>query len=152
MSDAGDTLGSGDLRLLAMIGDAFEHGLDPIPDHLAVAARDAFTWRLADAQLAELLFDSASDALTGVRGATRNRRSFRFGAGDAVIRVHLTQASMIMMIEPPLSVECRVVTEESSEAHRTDELGELVLDAPELPLRIEIDLPGGTVVTPWITG
>jgi hypothetical protein len=36
--------------------------------------------------------------------------------------------------------------------HRTDELGELVVDAPDLPIRIEVDLPGGTVVTPWVTG
>jgi hypothetical protein len=56
------------------------------------------------------------------------------------------------MIEPPLSVVCRVDTEQGNEEYRTDELGELVVDAPELPLRLEIDLPGGKVVTPWITG
>ena len=126
--------------------------LDPVPERLTAAARQAFGWRLIESQLAELLFDSASDELVGVRGASTDRRSFRYGAGDAVIRVHLTDASLIVMVEPPLSVSCRVETEDGGEEHRTDELGELVVDAPQLPVRLQIDLPGGKVVTPWITG
>lgn len=138
--------------LIERITDAFETQLPPIPTHLADAARDAFAWRVADAQLAELLFDSANDELVGVRGTTTERRSFRFGAGDFVIRVHTTPATLIVMIEPPLSVVCRVVTKQQSAEHRTDEMGELVIEATEQPLRIEVDLPSGTVVTPWIIG
>lgn len=139
--------------LLARIDDAFEHSLDAIPEHLTNAARDAFGWRLADVELAELLFDSASDELAGVRGSTSaQRRSFRFASGEFVIRVHLTAASMIVMVEPPMSVACTVATSESSSEHRTDELGEFVIDAPQLPVRLEVDLPSGKVVTPWITG
>ena len=138
--------------LLERIADAFETQLQPIPTHLADAARDAFAWRSADMQLAELLFDSANDELVGVRGTTTERRSFRFGAGDFVIRVHLTSATLFAMVEPPLSVVCRVVTKQGSTEHRTDEMGELVIDATEQPVRIEVDLPSGTVVTPWIIG
>ena len=138
--------------LLERIADAFETQLQPIPTHLADAARDAFAWRSADMQLTELLFDSANDELVGVRGTSTERRSFRFGAGDFVIRVHITPATLIVMVEPPLSVTCRVATEERTDEHRTDEMGELVIDAPELPLRIEVDLPSGKIVTPWITG
>lgn len=135
------------------LAEAFadEH-LDPIPARLTAAAHQAFGWRLVDAQLAELLFDSASDELVGVRGASTDRRSFRYGAGEAVIRVHLTDATLIVMVEPPLSVACRVDSEDGSEEYRTDELGELVIDAPQLPVRLEVDLPSGKVVTPWITG
>lgn len=139
-------------RLRDRIDDAFDHDLEPIPPRLTAAARDAFAWRSADAQLAELLFDSASSDLVGVRGTSTERRSFRFGADDSVIRVHLTASTLIIMIEPPLSVGCRVTGEAGTTEHRSDELGELVLDAPELPFRIETDLPGGTFVTPWITG
>lgn len=142
--------------LLERIRDAFEHDLDPIPARLTAAAVDAFAWRSADARLAELLFDSAGSELVGIRGTATERRSFRFGADDLVIRVHLTAATLIIMVEPPLSVGCRVATDDGATGvttdHRTDELGELVLDAPELPFRIEIDLPSGKVVTPWITG
>jgi hypothetical protein len=139
--------------LLDQLADAFDDAhLEPIPSRLSAAARAAYAWRRADAELAELLFDSASDTLVGVRGTTTDRRSFRYASGQFAIRVHLTDVSLIVMIEPPLSVECTVDRADGSERHRTDELGELVVDAPELPLRLEIELPGGTVVTPWITG
>lgn len=137
--------------LLAHIGDAFDE-LEAIPPRLSEAARAAFSWRRADAALAELLFDSSTDELVGVRGTTSDRRSFRFGADDFVIRVHLTSATMIVMIEPPVSVPCRIATEDSVDDHRTDEFGELAVGAPELPARVEVDLPNGTTVTPWITG
>jgi hypothetical protein len=139
-------------HLLDRIAAAFDVDLPPVPEHLTDAARDAFSWRRADAALAELLFDSASDELVGVRGGAATRRSFRFGAGDFVLRAHLTEATLIVMVEPPLSVACRIVTEHTRIDDRTDELGELAVDAPELPLRIEVDLPSGTTVTPWITG
>jgi hypothetical protein len=139
--------------LIDRLDEAFddEH-LDPIPSRLSSAARDSFGWRRADAVLAELLFDSTSDELSGVRGTATERRSFRYASGEVVIRIHLTDVSMIVMLEPPLSVACRVDTERGTEEHHTDDLGELVVDAPEPPLRLEVELPGGTVVTPWITG
>ncbi len=142
--DAPDTL-------LDRIGKAFDE-TEPIPPHLSEAARAAFGWRHADAELAELLFDSATDELVGVRGTSSDRRSFRFGADDFVLRVHLTPATLIVMIEPPVSVPCRIATEGTVDDHRTDDFGELVVAAPELPARVEVDLPSGVVVTPWITG
>lgn len=138
--------------ILSRLDDAFEHVLEPVPVRLSDAARQAFAWRLIDQQLATLIDDSSESELVGIRGAASDRRSFRFGAADVVIRVHLTPDTLIVMLEPPLSIDCRVVTEQSATDHRTDELGELVIDAPQVPVRIEVDLPGGRFVTPWITG
>jgi hypothetical protein len=138
--------------MVRRVDDAFEHAVPAVPPRLSAAARDAFAWRLADQQLAELLDDASDGELVGIRGTSTDRRSFRFAAGEFVIRVHLTEATLIVILEPPLSVGCRVSTEAGTDAHRTDDLGELVIDAPELPMRVELDLPGGTVVTPWITG
>lgn len=151
MSDDSST----DRDLIDLIGRAYDV-LPPVPPELSAAARDAFQWRRADLAIAELLFDSAADELVGVRGTSTERRSFRYGAGEFVIRVHLTASTMIVMLEPPLSVACRIAggDDRSVDAteHRTDELGELVVDVPELPIRVEVDLPGGTVATPWIIG
>jgi hypothetical protein len=50
---------------------------------------------------------------------------------------------------------CRITSgagDGATDAHRTDDLGELVVDVPEQPIRVELDLPSGTIVTPWITG
>lgn len=141
--------------LLRRISDAFERELPPIPDRVAGVASDAFQWRRADTALAELLFDSAQEDLVGIRGTSTERRSFRYAAGAAVLRVHLTASTMIVMVEPPLSVTCRVESggdDGTVDEHRTDELGELVVDAPAFPMRIEIDLPNGSYATPWITG
>ncbi len=138
--------------ILARLDDAFEQVLEPVPTRLSDAARQAFGWRLIDQQLATLIDDSSQSELVGIRGTASDRRSFRFAAGEFVLRVHLTPDTLIVMLEPPMSVVCRVVTEEATGEHRTDELGELVVDAPDVPVRIEIDLPGGRFVTPWITG
>lgn len=138
--------------LVERIGDAFDHDLDPIPARLTDAARNAFDWRRVDAELAELLFDSAEQELVGIRGTTSDRRSFRYAANEFVLRVHLTEETLIVMVEPPRSVPCRVVSESASTEHHTDELGELAVGLPELPLRVEVDLPSGSIVTPWITG
>lgn len=140
-----------DDTLLNRIDRAFDD-LEPIPDHLQHGARAAFSWRRADAELAELLFDSSLDELIGIRGTSSDRRSFRFGTDDAVIRVHLTGESLVVMVEPPVSVECRVAGEDETAVHRTDEFGELVVAAPDFPIRVEVDLPAGTIHTPWITG
>ena len=139
--------------MLGRIGDAYsDEALTAIPARLTAFAEQAFGWRLRDAELAQILFDSASDELVGVRGTTTERRSFRYGSGEFVIRVHLTDTSLIVMIEPPLSAPCRVSTIDGSIDHRTDALGELAVDTPELPVRLELDLPDGTVATPWIMG
>ena len=151
MGDHSIDSGSDD-AMLARIAAAFDRDLADVPDSLSSAARDAFQWRRADAILAELTFDSATDELTGVRGGGTERRSFRFAAGEMAVRLHLTKATMIVMIEPPLSVACRVVGGDGEPVdHRTDDFGELAVDAPEFPIRIEVDLPDCTVVTPWIT-
>lgn len=142
-----------DDELVALISAAFDRELPPIPARLTDAARDALAWRRVDAELAELLFDSAAADLVGARGGTVARRSFRYAAGDFVVRMHLTTDTMTVMVEPPLSVVCRVVSGDAGPVdHRTDELGELVIDVPSFPIRLELDLPSGTIVTPWVTG
>ncbi len=141
-----------ELRLLRQIDDAFDADLPVVPQRLLVAAVGAFAWRRVDAVLAELSFDSLNDELIGVRGTSNERRSMRFSTGDSVVRVHLTDATLTVMIEPPRSVECRIVSGDQIARARTDEMGEVVVDAPPLPLRLEVDHPSGQVVTPWITG
>lgn len=146
MSDPQD-----ELATVMALSRAFDQ-LPPVPTHLTEAAESAFAFIDVDSVLAELLTDSGGTELVGVRGNGGDRRSFRFGALDSIIRVHLTGSSVMLMLEPPLSVACRIVTRIDAVAARTDDLGELIADAPELPVRIEIDLPSGAVRTPWIIG
>jgi hypothetical protein len=146
MSDPQD-----DLATVMALSRAFDQ-LPPVPAHLTAAAESSFEFIDLDSVLAELITDSTDAELAGVRGHGGDRRSFRFGALDSIIRVHLTGSSVMLMLEPPLSVACRIVTRIGAVSARTDDLGELIADAPELPVRIEIDLPSGAVRTPWIIG
>ena len=61
-----------DDQLIATLGDAIIHA-DPVPEHVLAGARAAFTWRTIDAELAELVFDSANE-LTGVRSEASPRQ------------------------------------------------------------------------------
>ncbi len=146
MNDSND--GFDAIEVLTRAFDA----LPEVPTHLTAAAESAFDFIDADMVLAELLSDATNDDLVGVRGRGSDRQSFRFGALDSVIRVHLTGTSVLLMIEPPLSVACRIVTRVGATAGRTDDLGELTAETTELPVRIELELPSGAVRTPWIIG
>lgn len=140
-----------DMDAVRALSRAFDD-LPDVPASLTDAAIAAFDFIDVDSVLAELLTDTNSAELVGVRGNGSDRRSFRYGALDSIIRVHVTGSSVMLMLEPPLSVACRIVTRLGAVASRTDDLGELIADAPELPVRIELDLPSGAVRTPWIIG
>jgi hypothetical protein len=49
---------------------------DPVPTAVMAAARETFTWRSVDEELAQMLSDSADLALAGVRGSGDRRLSF----------------------------------------------------------------------------
>src|SRR5688572_26855827 len=77
-----------DDQWIATLGDAIRH-TDPVPEHVLAGARAAFTWRTIDAELAELVFDSASE-LTGVRSETMSRQ-VTFQAPGVEIEVMLIE-------------------------------------------------------------
>jgi hypothetical protein len=102
--------------------DALHHALeliDPTPDHVIEQARAALAWHGIDAELAELVFDSDTAALAGVRG------------GEA--------ARQITFHAPGLEIEVEVV----SERVRTV-LGQLV---PAQHATVDVRHSTGTVGT-----
>ena len=132
-----------------------DSSLEPIPPRSLGCCSRCVPWRRADAELAELLFDSASEELVGIRGGGSQRRSFRYGAGDVG---HPGPSLRRDPDRDDRTSACRWCAgcerercSASPSQYRTDELGELAVDAPELPARFEIELPSGTFVTPWIT-
>lgn len=61
---------------------------DPVPPGSEAAARSSFAWRTMDAELAELVHDSAleDERLAGVRGGT-GPRLLTFEVGDITVEV-----------------------------------------------------------------
>jgi hypothetical protein len=83
------TAGGADDELIALLKHALEDA-DPVPADAVRAAKEAWTWRTIDAELAALTYDSVVDegALVGVRG-TAAVRSLAFETGAITIEVEL---------------------------------------------------------------
>jgi hypothetical protein len=92
---------------------------DPVPALVTEAAKAALGWRRLDAELAELLSDSAvqEDALALARGAGAPVRSVTFQAGGLTIEIEIhvdgEQRTLLGQISPP--AETRVEIERADD-------------------------------------
>ena len=76
---------SDDDELMAVLAEAVAEA-DAVTDRRREAAQAAFTWRHVDAELMELLHDSALEAGAAVRGAGDPGRLLSFGRGELIDR------------------------------------------------------------------
>lgn len=130
--------------------------VDPVPAAVAVAARAAFGWRLIDAELAELTYDSVVDdaALVGVRGRG-GPRQLTFEAPGLTVEVEVGDDAgprLVGQLVPahPGTVEVR--HEGGSLTVAVDDLGRFATDrlpAGRLSLRCTADA-AAPVETEWV--
>jgi hypothetical protein len=137
-------------ELAALLGPQHE----PPPEVLH-AAREVFTWRTVDAELAALTWDSLVDAEpVGSRSATPVR-TLTFDAGEALIEVEVSggagERRLIGHLDPPEAVALELRTADGPVVGSADELGRFVLPLPpeRQPCSLRCRLAGGTVQTPW---
>jgi hypothetical protein len=129
---------------------------DPVPPELLGFAREAFTWRTVDAELAELVGDSRETAGVGLRGAF-DVRLLTFRAGDQQLDVELlTEGSSRRVVGEltPGRPACVVLEHAGgSLTEDADELGRfLVSGVPAGRIRVRCQpLDGPAIVTPWLT-
>ena len=129
-----------------------------VSDRRRAAARAAFTWRTVDAELAELLHDSALDAGAAVRSGTDGPRtlSFRRAAvtlevevdGDAVLGEVLDEhpdpsGPATVTLQRP-DADDRTTTADASGFFRFDDVG-------PGPVRFVVTRAGWSLTTPWAT-
>ena len=143
-----------DDALLAELGVA-ARAADPVPPGLLTFAREAFTWRTVDAELAELTADSREAAGAGMRGPG-DVRLLSFTAGELRLELELLVDGPLRRVVGELSPPgpARVTVEHPA--------GELVEDADELGRFLVTGVPAGRVrvrcepgsgramVTPWL--
>ena len=138
------------LELLAAALDA----ADPVPQQVLDAAKAALTWRTVDAELAALLFDSATEELVGVRGVATPRQMTFAGAG--------VEIELMLFTEPTRRIVGQVVPEQaaivvlsggSEITASADDLGRFTLaDVPVGHVRLTCRLPGAdrpVIQTEW---
>jgi hypothetical protein len=142
-----------DDQLIATLGAAIQHA-DPVPEHVLAGARAAFTWRTIDAELAELVFDSATE-LTGVRSED-TARQVTFQAPGVEIEVMVIengQRRIVGQLVPPSAVTVQLAAGESVTETQTDELGRFTFnDVQPGPVRLSVLGASGEdlVHTEWI--
>lgn len=144
-----------DDELLAALGAAVAEA-DDVDERRRRAARAAFTWRTVDAELAELLHDSALDAGAAVRSGGSDDeaepRSLSFGSGGLALEVEYDGTDVVGQVVPP--------AEASLHLHQPDG-GEVVVEVdaagffrvPDVatgPTRFVARFADRTLTSPWV--
>jgi hypothetical protein len=136
-------------------------GAEEPPEHVVELARASFGLHRLDAELAELVADSALEATpAGVRDSGHGPRMLTFGAGDAEIEVQVSAAGeagwqVVGQVVPPAPAAVRIEPADpalSAADTEADELGRfaarLTGGGPWRLLWRRRGLP--PVVSPWI--
>jgi hypothetical protein len=142
-----------DDEMLALVG-AMLRATDPPPSHVTAGAKAAFTWRTIDAELAELVFDSASD-LAGVRSESGNRQvTFRApGVEIEVMVIDDERRRLVGQLIPPGEAEIELVSGDAVRSVSSDAIGRFAVDEIEPgPVRIVVLGADGqrSVQTEWM--
>ena len=140
--------GFDDDRLLAVVGEVLAED-EPISAAMASAVEaEAFAMRRIDAELAELLFDTAADAATAVRGD--GSRSLSFAAAGRELDVELQPDATLVGRVSPADVPVMVEGPAGTVAVAPDQLGRFTAATPPTRLRFLLGAPPADVVTPWV--
>jgi hypothetical protein len=152
-----DELDKRDQALIGQLRDAFR--ADAVPSRVTDAAKAALSWRRVDAELAELLSDSALDAEpTLARGGAPLVRSVGFSAGGVIIDLEIQHDGerrvLLGQLSPAAQRTVAVQRADAAESAttRSDELGRFRIgleDGGTVRLRIADD-SGAAIETAWI--
>ena len=141
-----------DDALQELLGIALRQA-DPVPRHVIAAARGAFTWRTIDQELADLVFDSATE-LTGVRdhGGTRQLTFQAPGLEIEVMVADPATRRLVGQLVPARAATVRLEGTESVLEQEADRFGRFTFDgAPAGPVRLTVGAPdGAAVTTDWV--
>jgi hypothetical protein len=143
---------SDDDALMAALSEAVAES-DAVTDRRREAAQAAFTWRSVDAELMELLHDSALEAGAAVRGAADTGRLLSFGRGELTIELEVGAGAVTGQVLPAqdatvtlqaTGVEDRTVAADGAGFFRIEQVG-------SGPVRFVVTTSETTLTTHWVT-
>jgi hypothetical protein len=151
-----DTVDPSDGELLAALAVVLRQD-EPVPPDAVEAAIEAFTWQAIDAELLELLHDSAVDELSATRDETESpSRLLTFRSPSVEIEITVTSDAPPLVrgaIMPAGTYRVELQQGTNRVAGASSEAGIFALTAvDETPLRVIITTGdgGARLVTPWI--
>jgi hypothetical protein len=134
--------------------------IDPVPQLVSDTAKASLGWRRLDADLAELLSDSAleEEPFALARGGGAPARAVTFSSGELTIdiEVHVDDPTRTVLgqLSPPAPARIEIqTTDEALVSGEADKLGRFRVRLPAGgPIRLRVlDAPGSPVETSWIT-
>ncbi|MFF4584946.1 hypothetical protein [Streptomyces sp. NPDC001388] len=125
--------------------------LDPVPAELRRIAVEAYALHDLDARIAELTFDSLTDAIP-VRGAVDVPRMLTFHTSGLTVDVEVTEDGLMGQLLPPQPASVEVLHGPRAGASLTaDDMGRFFCDAPPTgPFALRLRTGGEVVVTEWL--
>jgi len=152
--------GSSDERLLEELR-ALGREVDPVPPHVESYAKAALGWRRIDAELAELLADSALDreSLSHTRSGLARARSVTFRSGDLELDLEISEHDeglvLLGQLAPAEEADVEVQRDDGSIAAATasDELGRFRLELTvggRVRLLVRRAPPAPPIETSWV--
>lgn len=145
-----DELGT---EILRALGGALAK-TDPVPSWVSEAARAAFGWRNLDAELAQLVYDSAgAGAGVGMRAETADRQ-MTFEAPGVEIEVMVVNQSrrLVGQLVPPQAATVTLTVGDQSLTAEADSLGRFGFEGVS-PGRVRLSIrtaSGRVVATEWV--
>jgi hypothetical protein len=128
---------------------------DPVPAEVTDFAKAALGWRRLDAELAELLVDSALDSEAPALARGGGGRSLTFRTDDLTIDVEIQDGHLLGQLAPPAVARVELQGEDGTVAATADAdaLGRFRVElGGEGRLRLRVMRPGGTPVeTSWFS-
>lgn len=142
-----------DDQLIEMLGQALS-AAEPVPAHALQAARETMSAETFDAELARLVFDSATDQLVGVRSAETARQvTFRAPGVEIEIMVMAEgERRLIGQLVPPQAATVELRFGDEVRETGTDSLGRFQFGAvPTGSIQLAVTTEdGGKVITEWM--
>jgi hypothetical protein len=145
-----------DDELLAALGDAMR-AREAVPEWFVETGKNAYAWHNIDAELAQLTYDSDSDAdrerVAAVRSEAASIRALTFTSARLSIELEVASDSLIGQVIPPRAGTLEVHTTAGVTSSPVDEIGCFSVDPiPASPFRLRCRTEDGAdVLTGWIT-
>jgi hypothetical protein len=128
-----------------------------VPARVVRDAKAVYTWRLIDAEIAQVAYDSTVDqdaALAGLRAETAPLRMLSFQAGDIAIELGVAGDALTGQVVPASTGTIDLRTADAAGIRvPVDDLGCFTISPPPMtPFTLRLTLPSGRiVVTPSAT-